>query len=296
MKEAAHRDEGKQFACRLAGLPLAAALPIFAVCRTRLGRADTSNLSKMGRVFEKRKHRIFARNAKLSKLFTRIGKEIAMAVKAGGPNPDANHRLKVAIQNAKGMNMPKDNIDRAIKKAAGGAEADFAEMTYEGYAPGGIAIFVDTATNNPTRTVANMRTFFNKCDASLGNSGSLSHVFDRKAEFVVTESALKGKDNDEFEMECIDAGAEDVIHDEEGLVILAPYTEFGSLQHKLDELGIEVKSAELKRFPLSTIPADLATARNVMKLIDLLDEDDDVNAVYHNMELTEEVEAALAEG
>lgn len=250
----------------------------------------------MGRVFEKRKHRIFARNAKLSKLFTRIGKEIAMAVKVSGPNPDANHRLKVAIQNAKGMNMPKEIIDRAIKKAAGGAEVDFTEMTYEGYAPGGVAIFVDTATNNPTRTVANIRSFFNKCEGNLGNSGSLSHVFDRKAEFVVTEAALKGKDNDEFEMECIDAGAEDVIHDEEGLIILAPYTEFGSLQHKLDELGIEVKSAELKRFPLSTIPADLTTARNVMKLIDLLDEDDDVSAVYHNMELTEEVEAALAEG
>jgi YebC/PmpR family DNA-binding regulatory protein len=250
----------------------------------------------MGRVFEKRKHRIFARNAKLSKLFTRIGKEIAMAVKAGGPNPDANHRLKVAIQNAKGMNMPKDNIDRAIKKAAGGTEVDFTEMTYEGYAPGGVAIFVDTATNNPTRTVANIRSFFNKCDGNLGNSGSLSHVFDRKAEFVVTEEALKGRDNDEFEMACIDAGAEDVVHDEEGFIILAPYTEFGSLQHQLDELGIEAKSAELKRFPLSTIPADLGTARNVMKLIDLLDEDEDVNAVYHNMELTEEVEAALAEG
>ncbi len=250
----------------------------------------------MGRIFETRKHRIFARNAKLSKLFTRIGKEIAMAVKAGGPSPESNHRLKVAIQNAKGMNMPKDNIDRAIKKAAGGADADFSEMTYEGYAPGGVAIFVDTATNNTTRTVANMRTLFNKCDGSLGNSGSLSHVFDRKAEFVVPTGALKGMDTDEFEMACIDAGAEDFHHDEEDFIILAPYTEFGHIQQKLDELGIEAKSAELKRFPLSFMPADLATARNVMKLIDLLDEDDDVNAVYHNMELSEEVEAELAEG
>ena len=249
----------------------------------------------MGRIFEKRKHRIFARNAKLSKLFTRIGKEIAMAVKAGGPNPDANHRLKVAIQNAKGMNMPKDNIDRAIKKAAGGAEADFTEMTYEGYAPGGVAIFVETATNNTTRTVANIRSFFNKCDGNLGNTGSLAHVFDRKAEFVVEEAALKGMDTDDFEMACIDAGAEDFHHDEEGFIILAAYTEFGPIQQKLDELGIEAKSAELKRFPLSTIPADLATARNVMKLIDLLDDDEDVNAVYHNMELSEDVEAALAE-
>lgn len=248
----------------------------------------------MGRIFEKRKHKIFARNAKLSKLFTRIGKEISMAVKAGGPSPEANHRLKVAILNAKGMNMPKDNIERAIKKAAGGLEADFTEMTYEGYASGGVAVFVETATNNPTRTVANVRSYFNKCDSNLGNSGSLAHMFDRKAEFVVGLAALKGMDHDEFEMACIDAGAEDLLTDEDGFIILAPYTEFGSIQHKLDELGIEAKSAELKRFPTNTVPTDLDTARNVMKLIDMLEEDEDVNTVYHNMELSEEVEAALA--
>ena len=250
----------------------------------------------MGRIFEKRKHKIFARNAKLSKLFTRIGKEIAMAVKAGGPNPDANSRLKMAIQNARGANMPKDNIDRAIKKAAGGGEADYSEMTYEGYAPGGVAVFVETATNNPTRTVANVRSFFSKCDGTLGTSGSLSHVFERKAEFVIETVALKGRDVDELEMECIDAGAEDVIRDEEGIVILAAYTAFGSMAQKLEQLGVESKSAELKRFPLSTMPVDLTTARNVMKLVDMLEEDDDVNAVYHNMDLTEEVEEQLANG
>ncbi|MBX2972111.1 MAG: YebC/PmpR family DNA-binding transcriptional regulator [Flavobacteriales bacterium] len=250
----------------------------------------------MGRIFEKRKHKIFARNAKLSKLFTRIGKEIAMSVKAGGPNPDSNSRLKMAIQNARGANMPKDNIDRAIKKAAGGGEADYSEMTYEGYAPGGVAVFVETATNNPTRTVANVRSFFSKCDGTLGTSGSLAHVFDRKAEFVIESAALKGRDADEFEMECIDGGAEDVIRDEEEIVILAPYTAFGSMAQKLEQLGVESKSAELKRFPLSTIPADLDTAKNVMRLIDMLEEDDDVNAVYHNMDLSEEVEAELAEG
>ena len=250
----------------------------------------------MGRVFEKRKHKIFARNAKLSKLFTRIGKEIAMSVKAGGPNPDANTRLRMAIQNARGMNMPKEIVDRAIKKAAGGEGVDIAETTYEGYAPGGIAIFVDVATNNTTRTVANVRSFFTKCEGSLGTSGSLSHVFERKAEFVIENAALKGKDGDEFEMEAIDAGADDVIRDEEGFIILAPFTAFGAMAHKLEQLGIETKSAELKRYPLSMIPADLVTARNVMKLVDLLDEDEDVNAVYHNMELTEEVEAELAKG
>ena len=250
----------------------------------------------MGRIFEKRKHKIFARNAKLSKLFTRIGKEIAMAVKAGGANPDSNTRLRMAIQNARGMNMPKDNVDRAIKKAAGGEGVDFAEITYEGYAPGGVAIFIDAATNNTTRTVANVRSFFSKCEGTLGTSGSLAHVFERKAEFVVENAALKGKDPDEFEMEAIDAGAEDVIRDEEGFIILAPFTSFGTMAQKLEQLGVETKSAELKRFPLSFIPADLTTARNVMKLVDLLDEDEDVNAVYHNMELSEEVEAELAKG
>ncbi len=254
------------------------------------------NTTPMGRIFEKRKHKIFARNAKLSKLFTRIGKEIAMAVKAGGPNPDANTRLRMAIQNARGMNMPKDNVDRAIKKAAGGEGVDFAEITYEGYAPGGVAIFVDAATNNPTRTVANVRSFFSKCNGTLGTSGSLSHVFERKAEFVIEAAALKGRDIDEFEMECIDAGAEDVIRDDEGLVILTPYNAFGSMQQKLEQLGVESKSAELKRFPLSLHPADITIARNVMKLVDMLDEDEDVNAVYHNMDLTEEVEAELEKG
>ncbi|MCB0770860.1 MAG: YebC/PmpR family DNA-binding transcriptional regulator [Flavobacteriales bacterium] len=248
----------------------------------------------MGRIFETRKHKIFARNAKLSKLFTRIGKEISMAVKAGGANPDSNSRLKMAIQNAKGANMPKDVVERAIKKAAGGDEASYTEMNYEGYGVGGVAVFVETATNNNTRTVANVRMYYNKCEGALGTSGSLSHVFERKAEFVIENTALEGRDLDEFEMECIDAGAEDVIRDEEGMVILAPFTEFGSIQQKLDTLGVEAKSAELKRFPLTTVPADLETARKVMRLVDMLDEDDDVNAVYHNMELSEEVEAELA--
>lgn len=250
----------------------------------------------MGRIFEKRKHKIFARNAKLSKLFTRIGKEIAMAVKAGGPNPDSNSRLKMAIQNARGMNMPKEIVDRAIKKAAGGEEADYHEITYEGYATGGVAIFVDAATNNVNRTVGNVRSYFTKCNASLGTSGSLSHIFERKAEFVIDAAALKGKDPDEFEMEVIDGGADDVVREEEAFIIYAPFQNFGQMQQKLDELGVEVKSAELKRFPLVTTPADIETARVVIKLVDLLDEDDDVNAVYHNMDLSEEVEAELAAG
>jgi len=191
------------------------------------------------------------------------------------------------------MNMPKDNIDRAIKKAAGGEEADFAEVTYEGYAPGGVAVFVESATNNTTRTVGNVRSYFSKCGANLGTSGSLAHIFERKAEFVIESAALKGRDADEFEMEVIDAGADDVVRDEDGMVIYAPFASFGAMQQKLEALGVEVKSAELKRFPLVTSPADIVSARAVLKLVDLLNEDDDVSAVYHNMDLTEEVEAEL---
>ena len=248
----------------------------------------------MGRIFENRKHKIFARNAKLSKRFTRVGKEIAMAGKAGGPNPDSNQRLKVAIQNAKGAQMPKDNIERAIKKAAGGEEADYHEATYEGYGPGGVAIFVDAATNNQNRTVGNVRSYFSKCVGNLGTSGSLGHVFERKAEFVVELSALGDRDPDEVEMEMIDGGADDVVREEDAFVIYTPFQAFGQMQEKLDTLGVEAKSAELKRFALSTVPADLETARKVMKLVDLLEEDEDVNAVYHNMDLTDEVEAELS--
>lgn len=250
----------------------------------------------MGRVFEKRKHKIFARNAKLSKLFTRIGKEIAMAVKAGGPNPDSNTRLRMAVQNARGMNMPKENVDRAIKKAAGGEGADYAEITYEGYAPGGVAIFVDASTNNVNRTVGNVRSFFTKCDSSLGTNGSLAHMFERKGEFIIENASLKGKDADEFEMELIDGGADDVVRDDEGFMIFVPFQGFGAMAQKLEKLGVEVKSAELKRFSLVTMAVDIDTARKVMRLIDMLDEDEDVNTVYHNMDMTEEVEAELAKG
>ncbi len=247
----------------------------------------------MGRIFEKRKHKIFARNAKLSKLFTRIGKEISMAVKSGGPNADANSRLKMAIQNARGMNMPKEIVERAIKKAAGGEEADYHEITYEGYAPGGVAIFVDAATNNVNRTVGNVRSYFSKCDANMGTSGSLSHMFERKAEFIIDAAALQGRDPDEFEMEAIDGGADDVVREDDGFVIYAPFASFGLMQQKLETLGVEVKSADLKRYPLVTTPVDADTVRKVMKLIDLLEEDEDVNAVFHNMDITEEVEAEL---
>lgn len=241
-------------------------------------------------------HRKGAQDARRSKLFSKLAREITVSAKQGLPDPEKNPKLRAAIIAARKENMPKDNIERAIKKAAGGGEADYVEVTYEGYAPGGVAVFVDASTNNVNRTVGNVRSYFTKCESNLGTNGSLAHVFERKGEFVIENAALKGRDGDEFEMELIDAGADDVLRDEEGFTVLVPFQGFGAMQQKLDQLGVESKSAELKRFPLTTIPADLTTARNVMRLIDMLNEDDDVNAVFHNMELTEEVEAALAEG
>ena len=247
----------------------------------------------MGRMFEKRKHKIFARNAKMAKTFTRIGREISIAVKQGGSDPDSNARLRVAIQNARGANMPKENIERAIKKAAGGEDGDIFELTFEGYASGGVAVFVEATSNNNNRTVANVRSYFSKADGQLGTNGSLSHMFERKAVFEISDEKLNGRDLDELEMELIDGGAEEVIR-EEGLAIYTAFEDFGTMQAKLEELGIETKSAEPKRFSLSTTPCDLENAQKVMKLIDLLEEDDDVGQVYHNMDLSEEIEAQLS--
>jgi transcriptional/translational regulatory protein YebC/TACO1 len=203
----------------------------------------------------------------------------------------------MAIQNARGMNMPKDNVDRAIKKAAGGEEADFARSTYEGYAPGGIAIFVETATNNTTALLAMCAASSASAMVHMGTSGSLSHMFDRKAEFVLEAAAFKGRDLDELEMECIDGGADDVLRDEEGMIDTCTVTglrtdasEARSTRGRSQERGTET------RFRWSTTPARYRyRSRQVLKrLIDMLDEDEDVNAVYHNMDLTEEVEAELA--
>jgi YebC/PmpR family DNA-binding regulatory protein len=249
----------------------------------------------MGRMFEKRKHKIFARNAKLAKTFTRIGREISIAVKQGGPDPDTNARLRVAVQNARGANMPKENIERAIKKAAGGEDGDLFELTFEGYAPGGVAVFVEATSNNNNRTVANVRSYFSKSEGQLGTNGSLSHMFDRKGVFEITNEALADRDPDEIEMELIDGGAEDVTRDEDGMVVYTAFEDFGSLQQKLDELGISAQSAEPKRFALSTSACDLESAKKVMKLIDLLEEDEDVGQVYHNMDLSEDVMTQLSE-
>ncbi|MFC4165145.1 YebC/PmpR family DNA-binding transcriptional regulator [Epilithonimonas zeae] len=241
----------------------------------------------MGRAFEYRKASKMARWDKMAKTFSKIGKDIALAVKAGGPDPDSNPALKRCIQNAKGANMPKDNVERAIKKASGADAENYEEITYEGYGQGGVAFFVECTTNNPTRTVANVRAIFNKFDGSLGKNGELAFIFDRKGIFTIDLAQVK-MDWDDFEMEMIDGGAEDVEKDEEEVMITTAFEDFGSLSHKLDELGIEAKSAELQRIPNNTKGMTEDQFKANMKMLERFEEDDDVQNVFHNMEFTDE--------
>ena len=232
----------------------------------------------MGRAFEYRKASKMARWDKMAKTFSKIGKDIAIAVKAGGPDPESNPALRRCIQNAKGANMPKDNVERAIKKASG-ADA-------EGYGQGGVAFFVECTTNNPTRTVANVRAIFNKFDGNLGKNGELAFIFDRKGIFTIDRNQIK-MEWDEFEMEMIDGGAEEIDSDDEEVMITTAFEDFGSLSHKLDELKIEVKSAELQRIPNNTKEVSEEQFKINMKMLERFEEDDDVQNVYHNMEMTE---------
>jgi YebC/PmpR family DNA-binding regulatory protein len=239
----------------------------------------------MGRAFEFRKERKFKRWAKMAIQFTRLGKEIVMAVKAGGPNPETNSSLRTIMQNAKAVNMPKDRVEAAIKRASNKDEKDYEEIVYEGYAPHGVAVLVETATDNTNRTVANVRSYFTKTNGSLGKTGSLDFIFSRKAVFRFDPGE---RDLEELELELIDAGLEDlyVEGDEEGndiAVIHTSFEDFGKMQKALEGLGIEVKSAKLERIAQSTSEVTEEQAADVMKLIDKLEEDDDVLAVYHNM-------------
>jgi len=242
----------------------------------------------MGRAFEYRKASKMARWDKMAKTFSKIGKDIALAVKAGGPDAEANPALRRCIQNAKGANMPKDNVERAIKKASGADAENYEEINYEGYGQGGVAFFVECTTNNTTRTVANVRAIFNKFDGNLGKNGELAFVFDRKGIFSIDLAQIK-MDWDDFEMEMIDGGAEDVEKDEEEVMITTAFEDFGSLSHKLDELKIEVKSAELQRIPNNIKEVTAEQFKANMKMLDRFEEDDDVQNVYHNMEITDEL-------
>jgi YebC/PmpR family DNA-binding regulatory protein len=246
----------------------------------------------MGRAFEYRKASKMARWDKMAKTFSKIGKDIALAVKAGGTDPESNPALRRCIQNAKGANMPKDNVERAIKKASGADAENYEEVTYEGYGQGGVAFFVECTTNNTTRTVANVRAVFNKFDGNLGKNGELAFIFDRKGIFTIDLSKIT-MDWDDFEMEMIDGGAEDVEKDEEEVMITTAFEDFGSLSHKLDELGIEAKSAELQRIPNNTKEVSLDQFKANMKMLERFEEDDDVQNVYHNMEITDELLESL---
>ncbi len=239
----------------------------------------------MGRAFEFRKARKMKRWAAMAKTFTRIGKDIVMAVKEGGPNPETNSRLRVVIQNAKAANMPKDNVERAIKKATDKNTENYKEVLFEGYAPHGIAVLVETATNNNNRTVANVRASFNKCNGNLGTSGSVAFMFDHVVNFKVKEDSL-GMDLEEFEMEMIEFDVEEVFADEEDSTIMlyAPFNQFGSIQKYLEENNIEIISSEFERIPTTTTALSDEQKEDVNKLIERLEEDDDVNQVYHSME------------
>ena len=240
----------------------------------------------MGRAFEYRKASKMARWDKMAKTFSKIGKDIALAVKAGGPDQDSNPALRRCIQNAKGANMPKDNVERAIKKASGADAEQYEEITYEGYGLGGVAFFVECTTNNPTRTVANVRAIFNKFDGSLGKNGELAFIFDRKGIFSIDISSIK-MDWDDFEMEMIDGGAEEVESDDDEVMITTAFEDFGTLSHKLEELGLEAKSAELERIPNNSKEVTEEQFKINMKMLDRFEEDDDVQNVYHNMEITD---------
>ena len=232
-----------------------------------------------------------AADAKRSKMFSKIIKEITVAVKEGGEDPDANPRLRLAISNAKGVSMPKDNIERAISKGKDKDTASFTEPTFEGYLPNGIAAFVECTTDNNQRTVSNIRAIFNKSGGSLGTNGSLSFMFDRKGVFVVPVGDL---DQDEFEMELIDAGAEDLELEDNGFFhITTSLEDFGAMAKKLEELNVEPELAELQRIPTDTKELSTEDGLKIMRVIDLFEDDDDVQNVFHNMEMTDELMEAM---
>lgn len=218
----------------------------------------------------------------MAKTFTRIGKDIVMAVKGGGPDPDTNGRLRAIIQNAKAANMPKENVERAIKKASSKDQEDYKEIVYEAYAPHGIALVIETATDNHNRTVANIRSYLNKLGGSLGTQGMLDFMFERKSVFRI---AATGVDMEELEFEAIDYGADEIELDEETnqIIIYGDFTAFGALQKFLEEKGYEVQQAEFERFPTDTKELTEEETADVEKLLERIEEDDDVQMVYHNM-------------
>lgn len=235
----------------------------------------------MGRIFEKRKHKMFARFARMSKAFNRIGRDIQIAVKAGGPDPKSNSRLRLAIQNAKSVNMPKDRVDAAIKRASNKDTSGYHEIFYEGYAPHGIAVMVECATDNPTRTVAAIRHHFTRAGGSLGATGSISFMFEHKGVFKIPRNVVA--DLDEFELEMIDHGLEDLMHDESDVYLYTSFHDFGKMAKALEEKGIEATNTELQFVPTTTKELSESEAKEVKDLLEKLEEEDDVQSVFHNL-------------
>tara|TARA_B110000467_G_scaffold159748_1_gene177892 strand:- start:442 stop:1152 length:711 start_codon:yes stop_codon:yes gene_type:complete len=232
--------------------------------------------------------------SKMAKMFTRIGKDIVIAVKDGGASPETNSRLRQVMQNAKTANMPKDNVLRAIKKASSNDTANYEEVSLEGYAVNGVAIFVDCATNNNNRTVADVRSYFSKCDGTLGTNGSLEFIFNRKGVFTIDPNQITISTED-LEMELIDGGLEELEIDEEAITVYCDFLDFSNMQKKIEELQIEVTNSELQRIPTNTKKITVEQSKKVLKLLDLLEENEDVQQVFHNMELTEEILKTMEE-
>jgi YebC/PmpR family DNA-binding regulatory protein len=231
-----------------------------------------------------------AADAKRGKIFTKIIKEIIIAAKEGGSDPDSNARLRLAVQNAKGANMPKDNIERAIKKATGADAASYIENTFEGYGPGGIAVFIECLTDNNNRTVAAVRAAFNKHGGNLGTNGSLSFLFDRKGIFTIKNENLSIED---LELEMIEAGAENLEVEGDTVTITCAMEDFGSVNRKLNDLGIETEEAGLQRIPKDTKKLDIESSKKVLRFVEMLEDDDDIQFVYHNLEMTDELAEAM---
>ena len=232
-----------------------------------------------------------AADAKRSKVFTRIIKEISVAVKEGGADPEGNPRLRLAMLNARGANMPKDNVARAVAKGSESGGASYQNSRFEGYGAGGIAFIVECSSDNNNRTVANVRSYFAKVGGSLGTLGSVEFMFDHKCVF---EAPMNGLSEDDFTLELAEGGADDVELNEDGTAtVYGAMEDFGTLQRKLEEMKIEATSSTLEWIPKSTTVVEGDNAKKVLKLIDLLEEDDDVNGVYHNMEMTDEIAELL---
>ena len=234
----------------------------------------------MGRAFEFRKARKMKRWSAMSKAFTRIGKDIVIAVKEGGPDPNSNSKLRAVIQNAKSVNMPKDNIDRAIKRASDKSLGNYKEILFEGYAPYGVAILVETATDNNTRTVANIRSYFNKCNGNLGTSGSGIFMFDHTCNFRIEKQNI---DIENLEFDLIDFGVEEVFEDEDGILIYGPFDSFGEIQKALESKEIQIISSGFDRIPNNLKNVKEEERSEIEKLLEKIENDDDVQNVFHNM-------------